>query len=105
MCFDILGLILVTDCFHGLQSHKSCPSSFNLAYWKEAISEHEWNNTNEVNTSAAKQLNAKLRNLEKHIRCTKMSNYIEWTKKFFEFHNIFQKRLVSKEHTEYKFNE
>ena len=60
MHFDILGLILVTDCFHNLQSHKLCPSSFNIAYWKEAIAEHEWNNTDEVNASAVEQLNAKL---------------------------------------------
>ena len=33
-----------------------------------------------------------------------MSNSIEWTKKFFEFHNIFEKLIVSKEHTEYNFS-
>ena len=104
MYFDILGLILVTDCFHSLQSHKSCPSSFNINYWNEVIEDHEWSNMNEVNTSAVEQLNAKLQNLEKHIRCAKMSNSIEWTKKFLEFYNIFQKRLVSKEHTEYNFS-
>ena len=59
---------------------------------------------NEVSTSAVEQLNAKLRNLEKHIRCAKMSNSIEWTKTFLEFHNTFEKRLVSKEHTEYNFS-
>ena len=104
MYFDILGLILVTDCFHSLQSHKSCPSSFNVEYWKEAIEDHEWSNMNEVNTSAVEQLNSKLQDLEKHIRCSKMSNLIEWIKKFFEFHNIFKKQLVSKEHTEYNFS-
>ena len=55
---------------------------------------------NEVNTSAVEQLYAKLQNIEKHIRCAKMSNSIEWTKKFLEFHNIFEKQLVSKKHTE-----
>ena len=59
---------------------------------------------NEVNSSTAEQLNAKLRNLEKHIRCAKMSNSIEWTKKFLEFHNMFQKRLISKDHIEYNIN-
>ena len=86
MYFDILGLILVTDCIHSLKIHKSCPLSFNIDYWNEVIEDHEWSNT-----SAAEQLNVKLRHLEKHIHCAKMSNFIEWTKKFLEFHNIFQK--------------
>ena len=65
--FDIQGLILVTNCFHSLQSHKSCPSSFNLEYCKEAIRDHLWSTMNKVNASAVEQLNAKLQNLEKHI--------------------------------------
>ena len=68
------------------------------------IADHQWSTTNKVNTSAAEQLNAKLRTLEKHMHCAKMSNLIEWTKTFLEFHNIFEKRLVSKEHTEYNFS-
>ena len=61
MYFDILELILVNDCFHGLKSHKLCPSSFNIDYWNEEIEYHEWSNMNKVNTSAAEQLSAKLR--------------------------------------------
>ena len=90
MYFDILGLILVTDHFHGLQNHKLCPSSFNIEYWNDMIKDHEWNNMNTVNSSTAEQLNAKLHHLEKHTCCTKMSNSIEWAKKFFEFHSMFE---------------
>ena len=63
------GMIIVTDRFHGQQAHKTCPASFKLDYWDSNIKVRQWASTYSLNSSTAKQLNSKLHNLDKHIRC------------------------------------
>ena len=94
-------MVLVTDRFHGEQAHDSCPSSFKMNYWKSIVEARKWLESHDVNTSAAEQLNAKLHNLGKHVHCAKLSNAIEWTKKFCEIHNMVQTGVISKEYKEH----
>ena len=96
--FVFTGMIIVTDRFHGQQAHETCPASFKLDYWNHNIEAREWASAHSVNSSTAEQLNAKLRNLEKHIRVAKFSNTIAWTKKFCEFHNMMVAGLLTSEH-------
>ena len=99
-------MILVTDKFHEgkwngqKKGHVNCPSAFSVDYWKECSEIKDWHRYNDlINTSTAEQINAKLRNLQKHIRCAKLSNAIEWIKKFFEVHNLMMNKLCSSRHT------
>lgn len=95
------GLIIVTDCFHGAKAHDTCPASFQIKYWHSNIEACEWTKMHSINTSTAKQLNAKLHFLEKHICCAKFSNAIAWTKKFCEIHNMLVTGLLSKAYLEH----
>ena len=91
-------MIIVTDHFHGQQAHETCPASFKLDYWDSNIKACQWASMHSLNSSTAKQLNSKLRNLDKHIRCAKLSNTIQWTKKFCEIHNMLASSLLTGEH-------
>ena len=87
-CFQLLflniGMIMYCDGFHGEDikkqgSHVSCPQSFKPKYWEKYL---ELIGINKINTSAAEQNNANLRNLEKTLRTMFMSNYILMCKVF-----------------------
>ena len=91
-------MILVVDRFHGQQAHETCPASFKLDYWDSNIEAYLWASTHSLNSSTAEQLNSKLRNLDKHICCAKLSNTIQWTKKFCEIHNMLVSNLLTGEH-------
>ena len=91
-------MIIVTDRFHGQQAHETCPASFKLDYWDSNIEARQWASTHSLNSSTAEQLNSKLCNLDKHIRCAKLSNTLQWTKKFCEIHNMLASSLLTGEH-------
>ena len=92
------GMILVVDRFHGQQAHETYPASFKLDYWDSNIEACLWASMHSLNSSTAKQLNSKLHNLDKHICCAKLSNTIQWTKKFCEIHNMLVSNLLMGEH-------
>ena len=94
-------MIIVTDHFHGQQAHETCPVSFKLDYWDSNIEACQWASMHTINSSTAEQLNSKFRNLEKHIRCAKLSNTIAWTVKFCELHNMLVSGLISKDHEDH----
>ena len=73
-------------------NHQNCPSAFSLDYWDGISSLETWQGGKSgVNSSTAKQLNAKLRRLSKHILCTSLSHVKLAVKVFMSEHNHYQK--------------
>ena len=73
-CIFNLGMVLISDAFHSQKGHETCPTSFKREYWQQ-LWEISRDDANErFNTSAAEQLNSFLRNSQKMVRCSSLSN-------------------------------
>ena len=59
---------MVTDHFHETTSHKSCPNSTKIDYWKKLLSSMGYNHTNRLNLSGAEQINSVLRCMDSTVR-------------------------------------
>ena len=72
--FSISEMVLISDAFHSTKGHDTCPTSFKRKYWQQ-LWEISRDDANErFNTSAAEQLNSFLRNSQKMVRCSSLSN-------------------------------
>ena len=91
---------MVTDRFHknksksnGKLAHQNCPSAFSLDYWKQLSDMQAWQGKSRgVNSSTAEQLNAKLRQMESHLRCCNLSNATCVMKMFMAKNNLDEKK-------------
>lgn len=91
-------MVIVSDKFHCTTGHKTCPSSTKVPFWEERdVITADWRPADEenLNTSAAEQLNNRLRVIDKSMRFQSTSNCILMGNALAVYNNLQVKDIIT----------
>lgn len=93
------GLRLATDSFHTTTSHKSCPKSTHVQFWKPLFEKYgldlkQLRPGQGISTSTAESINSQLRSMAKSIQYSNMSTHIAYITQFVTLRNLVKKGII-----------